>query len=775
MLGSRLLLSTSALGALALAFPLHAGEITEFTESAGDGFVLVDEEEGTVEPGIFAVNGDLNNDDFESANGFSPRGVQTCLMASNPLFLTEGCGAPPGSGKRIKTRLQGNGPLDLGFSVSPTGGVSEYFTFGKTTNDTGARITGFSLVLGTGSGDDFERIDPTAPGFDDAMSVLFDTELQTVEAGDRSEGWPGVEVGDEVQNPLQRVFFPGGLFGDGGQEGEVGFFDPERAVFIFEDPDGNFVELEASELLGDGHLTRFGDALIPTSMIPDGMFWNDTPDPDDEDALIAWFDNRADGGNGAWVYGSTGLEDQDDIDARLQELADTLGVDVADLGYGQDGEVPDNIVALMEENELFGTDVIEDLANLNLNFSMDVGDIAGGEFTLRIVPDFAPIVQAAGTEFQFGVAGALDGAANIPYLNADGEFTPIVAEIEGLPTRADQQLALERSGYSFLGAFSGLAYAFGSDQIFALGRGGSAGDSGAMSASTRGGTDWALTDNTDAFLSITGSTGAQERTTNNIGYDFSSRTVSVGVETSIRDNFSAGVMLGFMDGETNINDGRGSLDADGFSVAGFGRMGFGDGGRVQAVAGYQSLSFESTRHVRFGTIDETAAGDTHGGLLFAGVDAEWMMNFRGLRFGPMASAELYSMSIDGFTETGAGAFNLQVGDQDGDIVVGRIGLRGAHEIVSANTTTRIYGHAAFASRSGDDITVTTAFNGGALPSMNTPVDGMDEEWLDVGAGVSMQLANGSMGGTRIGAEYRGAFSSNDYQNHRGRLFVEIAF
>ncbi len=83
---------------------------------------------------------------------------------------------------------------------------------------------------------------------------------------------------------------------------------------------------------------------------------------------------------------------------------------------------------------------------------MDVGDIVLGEFTLRVTPVFAPIVNAAGSDYQFAVAGNLD-AANIPFFDADALHQGVVQDVLAAGTVEEQPAVLEQVGHSFLGAY----------------------------------------------------------------------------------------------------------------------------------------------------------------------------------------------------------------------------------------------------------------------------------------------------------------------------------
>ncbi|GGE53412.1 choice-of-anchor F family protein [Actibacterium pelagium] len=762
--GAKLTAGLSILATSLLTTSLNAGTIDGLTNVTGDGFVLLDEDENVVDPGINAITGDPNNDDFVG-NGFSPSGVENCLRAS---VIGAGCAEGPGAGNRYKLFLTGTEPLDLTFETTNSAGVTEYFNFGKMSNTTGARIIAAELLLGTGTGEDFVLMDPASP----EAAVLFDQIIDLV--GENAAEWPFLDGATDGQAPLQRVFLPGGLFGDGGAEGYIGFFDDERAGMVFTSNE-DLTTLLAENLANDVHLASFGDALLARTMIPNGMFWDENVlDTTDEDALIAWYDNRADSGAGGWVWGALAPDGSEDLGIRLSDLAGALGVDELDLGYADGAEIPLDIVALMDSDEIFTEGPIEDLSNLNLNFNIDTGDIALGEFTLRIVPTFAPIVEASETPLQFTVAGTLD-AANVPYLNVDEAYLGVIDDVLALGTEEEQQEALDSLGHSFAGAAPGLAFSFGSDVLFALSQAKASNDGATVS--TKGTGSWTMSETTTGFVSIGGGVAEQDATLNSAGYDADRASFVGGFETNVTQSLSAGVIFGLHNGEADIDDGLGSVDADGFSVAGFARYQASQNAAIQAVLGLQNLSFDTTRHIAFGSVDETATGSTKGDMIFAALDAEYLMPVSWGLVGPMASVEYYNLGVDGYTETGAGIYNLAVEDYDSDLFIGRIGLRGetnTHQM-SNGWSMQAYGHAALATRSGGDFSVNAAFDGSNLPTMSLPSDGSDSEWVDVGIGVTLNRNKSGRGSTVIGAEYRGGFAGDGYKDHQGKVFVSWQF
>ncbi|WP_372603080.1 choice-of-anchor F family protein [Actibacterium sp.] len=722
-----------------------AGEISGFNGVSGDGYIFSDPDEGVLPPGIKAVTNEINNDDYASENGFAPAPEEgetyNCLMSNNDLT----CDAEPGLGKRVKMNWTGAGPMDLSFATTATGGTTEYFTYGKVTNRTGARVMGFEISLGTGTGDDFV-------GIDEETGVAFD---QLVELSEKAEEWPGLGGETEGQDPLQRSFFPDGLFGDGGQEGTIGFFSDDSAGFVvIQQDDGT---LTTGVLFNDDHLDLFGDGLLDRGQIPDGYFWDFDADDATEDALIAWYNT----GDAEWQYGN--LASAEELDAALAGLADALGVEVGDLAYAPGAEIPADILALMEADGAFEVVAIEDLSNLNLNFSLDVSDIEVGGFTLRLTPEFADIVTLAGTDYQFAVAGSLD-AANIPYLAADEGYLTLIDEILALSTLAEQQQALERVGYSFLGAYAGLGSQIAGGQLSNLMAGGVV-TGGTEQVTQASANRWEMAKGLTGFAVVSGGNGQVDRTANNIGYNLSNVAISAGIETES----GLGAMIGYSDATAKIDDGRGSLAADGAAVAVFRRGALGASGRYLATIGYQDLSFDSSRTIEVASVSEVATASPAGSTLFASFQADWQMQRGAVSFGPMFGFDYYRTDVEAFTETGASIYNISVGHQVYESTVALLGVMGSYDTAGA---LKPYGHLGYAVRNGDGAAISTEF-GGLLPGV-TPVDGASDGWVDVGIGFSAVLGSGGSTSTSLNAAYHGMIG-NSFANHQATLSLTYRF
>lgn len=121
-------ITAGCVAAFTLAFTgsLQAGQISGFTWSSGIGSVAG----VTIVPAV-----DPNNDDVAG-------------VSLNELFVTQ-------------KHYIGIGPVDIEFTVVPTGGVTEYTIIEGVSNSTGFDFTEYRMELGFGMGIDFVQ---SAPG-----------------------------------------------------------------------------------------------------------------------------------------------------------------------------------------------------------------------------------------------------------------------------------------------------------------------------------------------------------------------------------------------------------------------------------------------------------------------------------------------------------------------------------------------------------------------------------------------------------------------------------
>ncbi|WP_201578648.1 choice-of-anchor F family protein [Psychrobacter sp. Pi2-52] len=750
---------------MALVVPLtiaHADtfDTDAFIGTSGGGFVYVDEKENVVEPGIKAITFTASRDNeytnenpvivepydrfTTSFSDLDSRGIVTnCLMASNEAL----CDSISGSGKRIKNYLTGMDPFDTHFRTSTKEYINtetdepidtssvDYFTFGKMSNFTGARITGFNIELLDKDGNLMDELDPD-------NTALFNLDATDI----------GLGAG-----------LTDGLFGGGGQEGEIGFFSPEKTKFNLVTKSRNTLTFDG--LSNDEYNALFGTGYLDNTMVPDGIFWDDNEDPDDEGALIAW-NNPSKGG---WTYGT--LDTEDNIAARLTDLATSLGVSVEDLGYESGSLVPETIVAAATANGLFEVEPVEDLRNANLNYTMTVGTIDGGEVTVRIAPKFAPIVASATSDYQLRNAIYVDTLAEVPYLNLLGNNETYQDAISGIEemSATEKSKFLNSIGFGYAAAFTNIGFEASRDQLRAVTRS-VPWDSMSNNQDANSNNDsWLMQDGLYGFASQSGSRSSYDPVSNSLGYDIDVYSLSAGIEKRLNGtNSSLGLAVGYTDSEAEAYQNQGKIDADGYSVTAFTRTRFGAGGLVQASVGYQDLSYDSSREA---PDQSTATANTDGSQVFAALNVDYLKDMGGFKVGPTASIEYYDVSVDGFTENSAGIWNLEVGDQDSDILLASIGARGEYQLPTSNT--RLTGSVKYTNASGDDLAIKSGFidQNGLAPYT---VKGMDEDLIDVSVGVDHVIRTNASTQVAVYGGYNGTFGS-DYDSQGLQIGLNTTF
>jgi len=320
-----------------------------FSQSNG---AIIWVESDVMAPGM----GVVTNDDVDGTN---------CLMTAgqNPIDASvKQCSDPFQTSKRFKLNATSTGTeLDLVFDVSSTGGVAEpYRILEKFLNDTDFDISDFVIELGFGLGDDFV---PAAANIGLDFSDI-DGNIWAIP----------VNTGDTNSKNLDALF-PFGLFGDADTDPNHdvdGYFDStDRARFYLNADRGRIT----STGISPNYESVFGSFLSKEDSI-NGYFWDHDDDNFTDPFLIAhqtelgWFTLRPDQW---WIDNGLPVPEKNLLDGTL--TTETLDAWAAN---------PDD----------YNIDTIEDLANLNLNYYVTVGDISlwptydsldqTANFTLRI-------------------------------------------------------------------------------------------------------------------------------------------------------------------------------------------------------------------------------------------------------------------------------------------------------------------------------------------------------------------------------------------------------
>jgi len=289
-----------------------------------------------------------------------------CIMTSNP---TNTCTGEFQSGKRVKTQLTGTDPVDLVFDVTE-GAESNYQVFFRLINQTTQSLAGFALELGFGVGSDF--VEATAQD-----GITFSTAFRAQPAS--------ADASATTQ-------FPFGLFGDASTNVNFdldGFFAAERTSLSVEQDPTN------TQIVSTGFVGPYTDLFpfwLSQEDVPTGAFWDNDGDASTDALLMAWLN-----GDGEWEI--------------RRDVADLLGGVASTLAVPEFFDDFDDVVARLGLGSSLFEDDIEDLANLNVNFAINLLDtVPTGSFTLRTIAyaaDISPVPLPAGAPLLLAGLGLL--------------------------------------------------------------------------------------------------------------------------------------------------------------------------------------------------------------------------------------------------------------------------------------------------------------------------------------------------------------------------------
>ncbi|MCB2183782.1 MAG: choice-of-anchor F family protein [Desulfobulbaceae bacterium] len=356
-------------------------------------------ERDTQGPGLSIVNGDdVTGDNCIMSAGWNPD--STVVLDGDGNDITEmsdywgvdikQCSDPFQSSKRFKSvSYMIDTPLDLTFNTTNNGQTEEYRLLMKYGNQTGSRVTGFTMQLGfvDASGNFTEAGPSDGLSFCSRNGNNYDYTVPT--------------TSDIMKQGELDALQAHGLFGAPDKHHDsYGYFNPYvRATFLMT---ANQTHIVASDMAAV-HTDLFGEWL-PSSNLKGGLYF-------DADSII-YTDNilmASCPGNYDEEAGTTGVATAD----CDQACADNLGCDAPWVTYresvnittdpvtgdwiipavvGTDIRQPIELTTAeldaIKANPAWSTGAIDDLANVNINAFVNVSDLNQDSFTLRVTPTF---------------------------------------------------------------------------------------------------------------------------------------------------------------------------------------------------------------------------------------------------------------------------------------------------------------------------------------------------------------------------------------------------
>lgn len=242
------------------------------------------------------------------------------------------------------------------------------------------------------------------------------------------------------------------------------------------------------------------------------------------------------------------------------------------------------------------------------------------------------------------------------------------------------------------------------------------------------------------FIKGNAVSGSQRDTPDQMGYNFTSAGMTVGVDWRFTGNLAAGLFLGYTGSRANVDDYDSKVKMDEYTLGTYGTW-YNKGLFVDWQASYGWADYTNTRRIVFPGIDRTATSKPAGRqlTLYGGTGYELSVNKWSLV--PAASLQYIKLNLDSFTESGAGALDLSVNSQNTESLLGNIGGRIYYTFDTGKGLVTPFIHASYGyDFLGGSQTVTSRLaQGSSSFSIENPSP--DRNFVLCGAGASMILQN----------------------------------
>ncbi|MDH5822689.1 putative Ig domain-containing protein [Luteimonas sp. RD2P54] len=255
------------------------------------------------------------------------------------------------------------------------------------------------------------------------------------------------------------------------------------------------------------------------------------------------------------------------------------------------------------------------------------------------------------------------------------------------------------------------------------------------------------------------------------GTDFESDGVSVGADYRLSPAFALGAGLGWGRDDSEVGERDSRSEGEAWSVAAYGSYHPGETFFLDALLGYQTLSYDLQRRVTAsgGLVHGARDGSQWFGSLSAGADIRLR---DGLQLTPYARLDLSRARLDGYVEQGDDLYALRHGTMDVDTTTGNVGVR---LDMRSQTSWGVFAPLLRMEYQHDFQGDTSATMGYADlltgPLYRTTLDGFDRNRVMLGIGAMFGFDSGLS--TRI--EYRGAVGNGADRDHGLLLNIEKSY
>lgn len=180
------------------------------------------------------------------------------------------------------------------------------------------------------------------------------------------------------------------------------------------------------------------------------------------------------------------------------------------------------------------------------------------------------------------------------------------------------------------------------------------------------------------FANGQGSFGSQDATSREPGFDFHTAGITLGADYRLTDQFLLGMAFGYLRTKSDFDASAGNSTTNGYSLSAYGSYYILDKLYVDGIATFGWNNYDTDRNIP--NVNATADGSTDGTQFAISVSTGYNFNVGAFTFGPTGRVNYVRVHVDGYQETGAEPFNLNIGSQTPESVTTALGAQATYAI-----------------------------------------------------------------------------------------------
>lgn len=270
------------------------------------------------------------------------------------------------------------------------------------------------------------------------------------------------------------------------------------------------------------------------------------------------------------------------------------------------------------------------------------------------------------------------------------------------------------------------------------------------------------------------SSGQQENNGGMNGYDTKAFGLMLAYDMPLNENTRVGLGGGYANTTVDGNNGSGRTKIDSYQLNGYIDHTMGDA-FVQGVVTAGVDKYDGSRSIIFPGINRTASADFDGQQYSALLKVGKHLFVNQTTITPFASLQLSRLSVDGYTEKGAGGANLQVASQDYNFVQSGLGVKAERVIHSGGRTYAPEVHYQWLHDFKSTTMQQDASFDGSTNTFSAEGIKQDRDLFNVGAGVTLLSCNCTNEAWTVKALYDYKWNQSDYSSHQISLLASRKF